>query len=388
MVDRGHPQDPAAEEGPAPQADEAPHPGAQAPAQARTDPALQLPVLAATDGAGAHETKNTPGAAADDDPAMRRYLASVDLDGLDLSDIALEPPPGPSAVALVAATATVGAAAVGLVFLPNTALYQLHSGGEMLLCLLAAGGALAVRSVVRHLGAWPALVATARRLGAQVPQGQLPQGAARPLVLAAAAAIRIVARRPRTALAVAIAGLFGAMALLLPHEAEWAGGTYSTGWFLAVLVAMTCGILVGRLILVQAEATPLPGGLRPIVLPSYVRWLSLGLLVGGGLLASFGHAWFGWGSPGTGGEFALSGLSLAVGVFGAIWLARRFDEWEAGWRRRPSQPAAAPRARPQTDVGPRGPDDEADFWPRPTGSTGHKEGSWDLGETGQNGKKP
>ncbi|MBI3180495.1 MAG: hypothetical protein HYZ27_12595, partial [Deltaproteobacteria bacterium] len=56
------------------------------------------------------------------------------------------------------------------------------------------------------------------------------------------------------------------------------------------------------------------------------------LLVGGGALALIGSKV--WGESTSSARFLLSGGGFAVGVFAAIWLARRVEEGEDRLKRR------------------------------------------------------
>ncbi|HET6343280.1 MAG TPA: hypothetical protein VFH51_00050, partial [Myxococcota bacterium] len=73
--------------------------------------------------------------------------------------------------------------------------------------------------------------------------------------------------------------------------------------------------------------------LKPLVLPPWFKWANLALLVAGGLFATFGHGLLG-GADGQTAGFSLAGVGFAVGILGAIWIARRFDELEVKLRTR------------------------------------------------------
>ncbi len=124
----------------------------------------------------------------------------------------------------------------------------------------------------------------------------------------------------------------GAAFLLLatPREAQWQGSGYANSWFVSVGLAVSTGILGGRWLIMQAEAararqTDAP---PPWRLPPWFKWVSLALLCSGGGYATFGHLL--WGAESS--NFSMTGVGFSVGIGAAIWIARRFDEWEAQWR--------------------------------------------------------
>jgi hypothetical protein len=123
-------------------------------------------------------------------------------------------------------------------------------------------------------------------------------------------------------------GLGGIMLFAMPREAEWQGHGYSNRWFVGVGVAITAGILLGRWLIMQADRkAPRREPRAPIVLPPWVKWFTLSVLVAAGLFASFGNHVLS-GDPDSN-SFTLGGVGFLVGILGAIWLARRFDELEA-----------------------------------------------------------
>lgn len=289
------------------------------------------------------------------DDEMARYLANVQLDTLDLAaiDIEAKTPAPPWALALYA-LGLIGNA-IGLALLPGTATYQLHSYGQAVLFALIGVeiifALLLFRAVKRRL----ALAQPARVDGNEATVvGPLPGGEWPDLEDDADASVVIDWRRARQNILRALAPylralgdavdkhrrglLFGAivllvglMAFVLPHEAQWSGGTYSVLWFLTVGIAAGTGILVGRFIMAAGESSPATQEpLPPLTLPPWMRWVNLALLVIGALTATFGPSFTN--ATGPSDDFAFAVIGLITGVSGAIWLARRFDEWEAGFR--------------------------------------------------------
>lgn len=294
-----------------------------------------------SEGAGAAGSAAAPSPPSD--PALNQYIASLHLTDLDLSEVELPPAAAPSLAAFGACTAAGVAGLVALLWLPSTALYQLHAAGEVLFWLAAAGVAAAGWVGARH---WPAgrqfLTALAASDGAQDKRTLPPPPRwLRRLFANRHLQTRLLAWR-RPLLGTGIVALAACVAFVLPREPEWAGNTYSTAWFVAVVAAMSCGILVGRFILAQAAASPLARELEPFSPPTWLRWVSLGLLVAGATVTNFGAQWFNL--AGYGSEFPLAGLGLVTGIGGAIWLARRFDELEAKWRDEAQAQAQRPDA--------------------------------------------
>ena len=92
-----------------------------------------------------------------------------------------------------------------------------------------------------------------------------------------------------------------------------------------------CGVVAaglgGRWLLLHATRKVDPDTFIPIEsreLPGWLKWVSLAVLLIGAIIAGFGEQIFGVGSHNT----VLAAVGLGVGLFGAIWLSRRFDEAE------------------------------------------------------------
>lgn len=267
----------------------------------------------------------------DDDDYMRHYLAEADLSALDLAEIDLQ--------ADVQAERSwqwmrVGFAlviAAALVWVINTDYYAFHGHGTALVPIV-----------------WLALIASLVSAGIQgfgLSQGlRTPDLHALRHRLAPGSSSRykrtwqlsLSATLQRYLLLGTGLGLGGLVMFYLPQEAEWQGGGYSGQWFLTVGAALVAGIALGRWLIAQAahaQATAVAReAVAPFVWPPWFKWVTLSLLAAGALFATFGHLILGNGESSTVG-FEMSGVGLFVGICGAIWIARRFDEWEADFKK-------------------------------------------------------
>lgn len=258
---------------------------------------------------------------------MRHYLAEADLSALDLGDIDLQQDLDAErqwqwmrlGLGLVVAGA--------LIWVMTTDFYLFHGHGTALqpivwLGLLASLGSAGIQGFALSQGL------TAPDLKAL--RGKCPQsGRSRRLP---SWQFKLSAALQRYLLLVTGLGLGGMVMFYLPQEAEWQGSGYSGQWFLTVGAALAAGIALGRWLIAQAahaqanqrEREPI----APFVWPSWFKWVTLALLSAGASFAAFGHLILSNSESNTTG-FGRSGLGLVVGICGAIWIARRFDEWEA-----------------------------------------------------------
>lgn len=319
------------------------------------------------------------------DDAMARYLATVELDSLDLRGLELpEASRGPSRVSLWACAAGALVNGIGTLLFPWTVTYQLRSYGEslffallgvealllVLLARIARAFVLASASSAQQAGGpaarAEATVVTQAEDGTWIDPSQADEVAdlswSRVLTEALEQSASWRAQWSAWLSQYRVAGLFALVFVLgtllvfvLPREAQWSGGTYSVLWFVTVAVATGTGILVGRFIMAAGEtarpanAEPLP----PIVFPPWMRWFNLGLLCVGGLVATFGPGL--WRVSGPSGDFGFAIVGLITGISGAIWIARRFDEWEADFRQQAEQKGRSTpdegHFRPLSDAG-------------------------------------
>lgn len=267
----------------------------------------------------------------DDDDYMRHYLSEADLSALDLGDIDLQPDvQAERNWQWMRLGLTLGVAAL-LIWVMNTDYYLFHGHGTALvpivwLTLVASLAAAGLQGFGVSQGLLkPDLQGLGRRLGRP--------GLGRPKL---SWQFKLSETLRRYLLLITGLGLGALVMFYLPHEAEWQGGGYSGQWFVAVGAALVAGIVLGRWLIAQAAHAQAKAETRapvaPFVWPSWFKWVSLALLIVGALFAAFGHLIIGNGESSTVG-FELSGVGLVVGICGAIWIARRFDEWEVEFKR-------------------------------------------------------
>ncbi|MCK5689438.1 hypothetical protein KAI87_09225 [Myxococcota bacterium] len=128
-----------------------------------------------------------------------------------------------------------------------------------------------------------------------------------------------------------ILGLGGAAALVfaLPQAGQ-PGSNYSG--IITTVGAIVVGGLLGRWLMMQANAPRKPRDpQKPIQFPPWLKWLNLIGLTGLGLFAAFGSRLWSSGSANDR-DFSFGGVGVFVGLLGALWITRRFDEWEKKYR--------------------------------------------------------
>ncbi|MEZ4270676.1 MAG: hypothetical protein R3C68_04360 [Myxococcota bacterium] len=133
----------------------------------------------------------------------------------------------------------------------------------------------------------------------------------------------------------AIAGAGILFFFVSPEEVVGGGGELSGGWFLTVIGAVIVGGLAGRWLLMQENVPFKESGLGsrgPVQFPPWFKWVTLGILVLMSLFVLFGSEILAVDDP-ENLEFSLGGMAFVVGIGGAIWLARRFDETEQRLRK-------------------------------------------------------
>lgn len=271
----------------------------------------------------------------EEDQELASYLEEVGLSELDLTTIDLKSQERAEAtwhVFRIVCALVVGALGVSF---SSTSWYALHTEAPWLLTALGVACVWLLFRPVIELWRERARVANMRL---EVP------GALRRANLDALPSLPSWSRAPGVSRILMFSlALCGAAYLLfaMPRQAEWAGQSYSATWFVAVFVAITTGILVGRLVIAQAESSP-PTSQRdqtPLSLPSWLKWINLAVLTAGALLASYGEALFGE----TG--FVRAGIGLVTGICGAIWISRRFDEWQVQIETQAAEQARAQAVR-------------------------------------------
>jgi hypothetical protein len=257
---------------------------------------------------------------ADDDAAMRTYLSRIRLDELDLGHIELESSEAnPLGLSL---------RLFGLVLmlvlsfaLPSSGIYQLNPSLHGLVY------ATACAALAFAISLWPWA-----RQWIHSPAVHTDAGFAERV---AGGLERLLAQIPpvwrRGLMLLCFLSLGATVLLALPRDAQWQGGGYANNWFVSVGLALTCGIVGGRWLIAHAEAARARATDSPIIswqFPPWFKWVTLSGLVAGAAYASFGSQLLG----GEGDNFSLTGVGFAVGIGSAIWIARRFDEWEVDWQ--------------------------------------------------------
>jgi hypothetical protein len=259
-----------------------------------------------------------PPTSSEQDPAMAAYLASLDLKDLTLDETLLQAHDTSDTWWLALGGIIWVAIVGGLLWLPSTLFYQLDPLAEF-----------------AYMGLWALLILLTAALWRSVwtVSQQIPWATANAWLEDATwpTGWHLSPKRQRQALLLGIVTFGGLLALVMPRDVQWEGKGYTGGWFMATFCAIGTGILVGRFLIAHAASRPALAPKEPFVWPRWVRWLNLALLLTGGITVLVLHE---TAVPGdTRNEFPLACAGLGLGIWGAIWLAKRFDEWEAKWKR-------------------------------------------------------
>jgi hypothetical protein len=256
-------------------------------------------------------------------------LARLDLDHIDLS----EEPTSPwwRRLALVALLVT-GAV---VLWIPTTNYYRLHGDSSWMFLVLGSVG----------IGTGILLSRLLWRLAEEAAAGYAEAFRNRPREPKLPPEPPSALRRWLTL----VLGVGGAIAIIVgvPASTYYASGSsYDTQWFLGAGGAVAVGVILGRWLVMQAAAqrdATASEGSRPFVMPPWAKWAALAVIVALGLTTLIGAALV---RPGSNSELetTLGGIGFIVGIAGAIWLGRRFDEVE----QRSAERALAKAALAQT----------------------------------------
>ena len=99
----------------------------------------------------------------------------------------------------------------------------------------------------------------------------------------------------------------------------------SGNWLLTTLAGIVVAVLGGRWLILHAQR-PAKNieEIKPFAFPLWLKWVNLVILVVLVILMAFASLIFGGAIP----ESTLTVLGLFIGVYGAVWLSRRFEELE------------------------------------------------------------
>jgi len=245
------------------------------------------------------------------DRKQRFDLSGVDLSQLNLDhiDLDLDAEERTSPIwRYLALLVLVGLGAL-LLWFPSSSYYQSFAGAHWVFLVMCVTAVVVGISLGRWLWAW------AQEMAAKAPTRAEPRKEA--------AAPPSAFRRWVTLLMVV-----GGGAAILYGIPAWTGsartGSFDGLWFVAALGGIAVGGMLVRWLLMQAAARPQSPAPR-FVPPAWLKWVTLVVLIGGAATALVGSA---LAEADSSTRFALSGIGFAVGLLGAIWLARRFEEAE------------------------------------------------------------
>jgi len=240
-------------------------------------------------------------------------LSGIDLSKLNLDDIDLQLEGKPSRFRHVLYGLFLLGLGITILWFPTSEYYQAWGANNAFMFVLAGGGTVVGIAFGRWL--WRYLEEFTARYQARARARRTHEGPAPRWVRWGALLI----------------GGGGAVALLYEIPTQIAGGETNAVGFVASVVAIIVGIVLGRWLLMQAQAARPRQAARPIRWPPWFKWVTLIVIITGALIAAFGSGLFGSDETNTS-RFSLGSVAFLVGIFGAIWLARRFDETETKLR--------------------------------------------------------
>ncbi|MEL6759927.1 MAG: hypothetical protein AAFP04_05945 [Myxococcota bacterium] len=239
-------------------------------------------------------------------------LRGFDLDALDLEHIEFEDDDSPSPLSRWLVGILLLMSTVAMIWFPSSSLYPAQRGSPLSFAFTLGGVVVGLLSG-RFL--WNLL----REMRARAPEERsLPVAPRGP----APAWVRMLT------LAIVVAG---AVSIIYATQSG-AVGASGEAWFVSALGAIVVGIAMGRWLTMQAEvAKPRAAAAAPVQVPPWFKWVTLAVLVIGGLAVAFGPNLF----PGNETlQVTLGGGGFVLGIAAAIWLARRFEEEEQRLKRR------------------------------------------------------
>ncbi len=247
----------------------------------------------------------------DQRPELKDYnefdLGNLELDHLDLED---DPPFSPTRWLIL--TGLLGL--VGFViWFPNSDAYRMSPNGQTYFFIISALAIVIGIFGGRWLWAW--LEESAERYARNLAnQPEKPT--------------RVVSATERWLTLLGAIGSLVAVALFSNDHSGPPGQGPSENWWIISLGALLSASLGGRWLFIHANRPqdalqPSP----PRELPKWFKWITFSVLVAGALFAVFGNT-MGTGGPSIFDSSTFGAIGLVVGTFGAIWLAKRFDELE------------------------------------------------------------
>ncbi|MBI5510787.1 MAG: hypothetical protein HY903_18660 [Deltaproteobacteria bacterium] len=258
-------------------------------------------------------------------------LGGLDLSKLDLDDIDLDDD-APSSVPRWFALITLLGAGGFVLWFPNSEAYRGLSPSHwssFLLSAVAIGIGIGAGRIAWRMFE-DAAARYARRRAHEAPRDVTPPKPASALT--------------RFVIFLLIVTGVTVILYVLPSQGMQSEDSRSAIWFVAAILAIVIGFTAGRWLLMQAEAHAKPAERRePIVLPPWLKWVTLAVLIAAGATALIVPS-LSYDGGDNSSRFGFGAVGLVVGIAGAIWLARRFDETEARIKEQALRARARPRA--------------------------------------------
>ena len=252
----------------------------------------------------------------EDGPQFEDYR-DLDLQHLELDHLDLEPESSFAAGRWLVLFALIALVSF-IIWFPNSDFYRMSPNGQTYF-FIVAGLALTLGLVGgRWLWAW--LEESALRYAEKAEKQ-----AVRPP--------RVISTTERWLTLVGALAALITVAVLSNDQVGIPGRGASENWWLISLGALFSASLGGRWLFIQAnrprKETP---DSPPVELPKWFKWVTFSVLLGAGLFAAFGSTLMGRG-PSIFDSSTFGAVGMVVGTFGAIWIAKRFDELEAHFKK-------------------------------------------------------